>query len=196
MPVCDLLRRIMAGASGSLHAGGAGGDPVTGFSMRFRMSPGARGIRAQMAGQNHTKFREIFDAVFHSSIRTLGREMLPPTVSLRRSPHLYLAMIYRDEKTNRYRAFSSRWAVAGWIPRRGLKLKKAQAGPWAGQVTAIHAENKSVSMTRKTSNGTEYLSCEIRPATDFQKLHVGDRVQGRIVVEQDEVFITEIRIIK
>ena len=87
--------------------------------------------------------------------------------------------------------------ACGWMsPPTQLEATKAQAGPWEGQVAAIHAEIKSVSMMRKTSNGTEYLSCEMRPATDLQKLHIGDHVQGRIVVEQDEVFITEIRIIK
>jgi hypothetical protein len=83
MPVCELLRRIMAGASGSFPTGGAGGDPSTGFSMRFRMSARSAGSSGADGGTRiHTKFREIFDAVFHSSIKTLGRALLPPAVSL------------------------------------------------------------------------------------------------------------------
>jgi hypothetical protein len=72
----------------------------------------------------------------------------------------------------------------------------AQAGPFEGRVTALHTKPDSVSTENKTSKGTVYFSSEVRPATDFQKLHIGDRIEGRIVVEPHTVYIADVRIIR
>jgi hypothetical protein len=89
-------------------------------------------------------------------------------------------------------------AACSWIdpmPPR-FEVSAPQPGPWEGQVTAIHAKTKSVSTEHTTSDGTVYLTCEVRPATDLQRLHVGDRIVGRIVVEPHDVYITDVRIIR
>jgi hypothetical protein len=41
-----------------------------------------------------------------------------------------------------------------------------------------------------------YFTAAVRPDTDFQKLHVGDRIEGRIVVETHNLYITDVRIIR
>ena len=53
-----------------------------------------------------------------------------------------------------------------------------------------------VSTERKTNEGIVYFTSEVRPAADLQKLHVGDRIEGRIVVEPHNVYVTDVRIIR
>jgi hypothetical protein len=89
-------------------------------------------------------------------------------------------------------------AACSWIdptPPR-FEVSTPQPGPWEGQVTAINAKTNSVSTERKTSDSTVYLTTEVRPATDLQRLHVGDRIAGRIVVEPHDVYITDVKIIR
>ena len=87
--------------------------------------------------------------------------------------------------------------ACGWIdPKAHLEASKAQAGPFEGQVTAIHTNPNSVSTEDKTSEGTVYFTSEVRPDTDFQKLHIGDRIKGRIVVESHDVYITGVIIVR
>jgi hypothetical protein len=89
-------------------------------------------------------------------------------------------------------------AACSWIDPKPphFETSPAKAGPFEGQVSALNPNGNLVSTEDKTSKGTVYFSSEVRPATDFQKLHVSDRIQGRIVVEPPSVYITDIRIIK
>ena len=89
-------------------------------------------------------------------------------------------------------------AACGWTDPKPPRFEASapKAGPFEGQVSAINANTKLVSTERKTSEGTVYFTSEVRPATDFQKLHVGDRIEGRIVVEPHSVYITDVRIIR
>jgi hypothetical protein len=89
-------------------------------------------------------------------------------------------------------------AACGWIDPKPshFEVSAAQAGPFEGQISALNADTDVVSTERKTSGGTVYFSSEVRPATDFQKLHVGDRIEGRIVVEPHGVYITDVRIVR
>jgi hypothetical protein len=89
-------------------------------------------------------------------------------------------------------------AACGWIDSKPPRFEVSvpQAGPFEGQVSAINANTKLVSTERKTSKGTVYFTSEVRPAADLQKLHVGDRIEGRIVVEPHNVYITDVRIIR
>jgi len=72
----------------------------------------------------------------------------------------------------------------------------AKAGPFEGQVSAINADANTVSTERKTSEGMVYFTVEVRPATDLTKIHVGDRIEGRVVVESHTVYATDVRIIR
>lgn len=77
-----------------------------------------------------------------------------------------------------------------------FETSRAQPGPFEGQVTVLHTNPNLVSTEDKTSKGTVYFTSAVRPDTDFQKLHVGDRIKGRIVVESNNVYITDVRIIR
>jgi hypothetical protein len=89
-------------------------------------------------------------------------------------------------------------AACGWTePKRPhFETSAAQAGPFEGQVSALHTNPDLVSTEHKTSEGTVYFTSEVRPANDFQKLHAGDRIEGRIVVEPRNVYMTDVRIIR
>ena len=73
-------------------------------------------------------------------------------------------------------------------PRPHFETSLAKAGPFEGQVTALHTNPNLVSTVDKT--GKEAMD------TDFQKLHVGDRIQGRILVEPHDDYLTDIRIVR
>jgi hypothetical protein len=89
-------------------------------------------------------------------------------------------------------------AACSWIDPKPphFETALAQAGPFEGQVTALHTNPKSVSTEDKTSKATVYFTAAVRPDADFQKLHVGDRIKGRIVVEPHDVYITDVTIIR
>ena len=90
-------------------------------------------------------------------------------------------------------------AACSWIdpPRPHFETSLAKAGPFEGQVTALDANTKLVSAENKTGKETVYFSSEARPDADFQKLHVGDRIEGRIVVESPHsIYITDVKIIR
>jgi hypothetical protein len=89
-------------------------------------------------------------------------------------------------------------AACAWIDPKPphFEVTAAQAGPFDGQVSAIHPDVNTVSTERKTSKGMEYFTVEVRPATDLRKLHIGDRIEGRVVAEPHNVYATDIRIIR
>ena len=89
-------------------------------------------------------------------------------------------------------------SACGWVDPKSphFEVSAPQAGPFEGQVTAIHADDNRVSTERKTNEGIVCFTSEVRPAADLQKLHVGDRIEGRIVVEPHNVYVTDVRIIR
>ena len=83
------------------------------------------------------------------------------------------------------------------MPHAHIVVSLPQAGPWEGQVTAVHLVQLG-EHGRKTDQGTESLTSEVRPASELQDLQVGERIQGRIVVEGQgiAIYITDIRVVR
>ncbi len=89
--------------------------------------------------------------------------------------------------------------ACSWIDplRPHFETSLAKAGPFEGRVTAIDDNTKSVSTENKTNKATVYFTSEVRPDADFQKLRVGDRIAGRIVVEPPHsVYITDVKVVR
>lgn len=88
--------------------------------------------------------------------------------------------------------------ACNWMdpPPVHLTAAPVQAGPFEGQVKAVHADANTVMTERKSSEGTVDTWIEVRPAGDFAKIHLDDRISGRIVVEPKGAYATDIRIVR
>ncbi len=65
-----------------------------------------------------------------------------------------------------------------------------------GEVKALDPAAKIATIThQKIGDWMEAMTMEFRvkPDSEFQKLHVGDRVEGKVVVGDDNYYLTDVR---
>jgi len=77
---------------------------------------------------------------------------------------------------------------------------KDQARRYAmeGEVKALDPAAKSATIAHgKIGDWMEAMTMEypVKPDAEFQKLHVGDRIQATVVVNGDRYYVTEVRIL-
>jgi hypothetical protein len=72
-----------------------------------------------------------------------------------------------------------------------------KAGPVEGEIDALHADSKTAVVVTKSSKQVwGSTTCPVKPVADFQKLRVGDRIEGKVVVENEQCYITAIKVLK
>ena len=67
-----------------------------------------------------------------------------------------------------------------------------------GEVKALDPATKSATIAHgKIGDWMEAMTMEyaVKPDAEFQKLHVGDRIQATVVVSGDKYYVTEVRIL-
>ena len=67
-----------------------------------------------------------------------------------------------------------------------------------GEVKALDPATKSATIAAgKIGDWMEAMTMEyaVKPDAEFQKLHVGDRIQATVVVSGDKYYVTEVRIL-
>jgi Cu/Ag efflux protein CusF len=76
---------------------------------------------------------------------------------------------------------------------------KAKTYPMQGEIKALNAESKSATIAAgKIGDWMEAMTMEypVKPDAEFQKLHVGDRIEAKVVVLEEKYYVTEVRVVK
>jgi Cu/Ag efflux protein CusF len=84
-------------------------------------------------------------------------------------------------------------AVAGC----GAK-KEAKRYPMQGEVRALDANAKSATIDAgKIGDWMEPMTMEypVKPDAEFQKLHVGDRIEATVVVGDPSYYVTDVKVV-
>jgi len=74
---------------------------------------------------------------------------------------------------------------------------QAKRYPMEGEVKALDPAAKSATIAAgKIGDWMEAMTMEypVKPDAEFQKLHVGDRIQATVVVNDDKYYVTEVKI--
>ena len=83
-------------------------------------------------------------------------------------------------------------ALVGCRPRSQTKRYAMQ-----GEVKALDPAAKTATIAHgKIGDWMEAMTMEypVKPDAEFQKLHVGDRIQATVVVNDDKYYVTEVKI--
>jgi len=70
--------------------------------------------------------------------------------------------------------------------------------PMEGEVKALDPAAKTATIAHgKIGDWMEAMTMEysVKPDAEFQKLHVGDRIQATVVVNGDHYFVTDVKIL-
>lgn len=73
----------------------------------------------------------------------------------------------------------------------------AKRYPMQGDVVAVDPAAKSATIAAgKVGDWMEAMTMEypVKPDAEFQKLHVGDRIQATVVVSGDQYYVTDVKI--
>ncbi|MGA9627523.1 MAG: copper-binding protein [Bryobacteraceae bacterium] len=69
--------------------------------------------------------------------------------------------------------------------------------PMEGEVKALDPATKTATIAAgKIGDWMEAMTMEypVKPDAEFQKLHVGDRIQATVVVSGDQYYVTDVKI--
>ncbi len=83
-------------------------------------------------------------------------------------------------------------ALAGCGGRNQIKRYAME-----GKVKALDPATKTATIAHgKIGDWMDAMTMEypVKPDAEFQKLHVGDRIQATVVVNDDKYYVTEVRI--
>ena len=80
----------------------------------------------------------------------------------------------------------------------GAKQEPAKRYPMQGEVKALDPTSKTANIKAgKIEGWMEAMTMEfpVKPEGEFAKLHVGDQVQGTVVVSGDSYYVTDVRVL-
>ena len=75
---------------------------------------------------------------------------------------------------------------------------QAKRYPMEGEVKALDPAAKTATIAAgKIGDWMDAMTMEypVKPDAEFQKLHAGDRIQATVVVDGDQYYVTEIKIL-
>jgi Cu/Ag efflux protein CusF len=81
---------------------------------------------------------------------------------------------------------------AGCAPK-----EESKRYPMQGEVKALDPKAKSATIDAgKIGDWMEAMTMEypVKPNTEFQKLHVGDKIEATVVVEDVKYYVTEVKV--
>jgi Cu/Ag efflux protein CusF len=70
--------------------------------------------------------------------------------------------------------------------------------PMKGEIKALDTNEKTATIDAgKIGDWMEAMTMEyhVRPDTEFQKLHVGDRIEATVVVRDPTFYVTDVKVI-
>jgi Cu/Ag efflux protein CusF len=77
--------------------------------------------------------------------------------------------------------------------------KPAKAYDMQGEIKALDPATKSATIQHgKIGDWMDAMTMEypVKPDAEFRKLHVGDRIQAKVVVADPEYYVTSVQIVK
>lgn len=89
-------------------------------------------------------------------------------------------------------------AVAILLAGCGAKQEPATRYPMQGEVRALDPTSKTANIKAgKIEGWMEAMTMEfpVKPEGEFAKLHVGDQVQGTVVVNGDSYYVTDVKVL-
>ena len=92
-------------------------------------------------------------------------------------------------------------SLAGKILLIALKTTAARTTQW-GKTTDTDptkaATRTATIAAGKIGDWMEPMTMEypVKPDAEFQKLHVGDRIEAKLVVEEEKYYVTEVKVVK
>jgi Cu/Ag efflux protein CusF len=85
------------------------------------------------------------------------------------------------------------WALAGC----GEKKAPPKRYPMRGEVKALDPSTKTATIAAgKIGDWMEAMTMEypVKPDAELQKLHVGDKIEATVVVEDPGYYVTEVKV--
>ena len=79
------------------------------------------------------------------------------------------------------------------------KTEAAKRYPMQGEIKALDATAKTATIAAgKIGDWMDAMTMEyaVRPDAEFQKLHVGDKINATVVVEDVKYYVTEVKVAK
>ncbi len=79
----------------------------------------------------------------------------------------------------------------------GAKQPAAKRYPMQGTVKALDSSAKTATIDAgKIDDWMEAMTMEypVRPDAEFQKLHVGDRIEATVVVQDPNYYVTDVKV--
>jgi Cu/Ag efflux protein CusF len=76
---------------------------------------------------------------------------------------------------------------------------KAKTYAMQGEVRALNAQSKNATIAAgKIGDWMEPMTMDypVKPDAEFQKLHVGDRIEAKVVVQEEKYYVTEVTVLK
>ncbi len=83
-------------------------------------------------------------------------------------------------------------ALAGCAPKSQPKRYDMQ-----GEIKALDPSGKTATIKHeKIGDWMEAMTMDyaVKPDSEFQKLHVGDKIQAKVVVSEDSYYVTEVKV--
>ena len=77
------------------------------------------------------------------------------------------------------------------------KKEEAKRYPMQGEVKALDTVSKTATIAAgKVGDWMEAMTMEypVRPDSDFQKLHVGDKIEATVVVVDPSYYVTDVKV--
>jgi Cu/Ag efflux protein CusF len=76
---------------------------------------------------------------------------------------------------------------------------KSKTYPMQGEIKALDAGAKSATIAAgPIGDWMDAMTMDypVKPDAEFQKLHVGDRIEAKVVVQGDKYYVTEVKVVK
>lgn len=86
------------------------------------------------------------------------------------------------------------WALVGC----GEKQAAGKRYPMQGEVKALDPASKTATIAAgKVGDWMEAMTMEypVKPDAEFQKLHVGDKIEATVVVEDPRYYVTDVKVV-
>ena len=89
------------------------------------------------------------------------------------------------------------FALAIFLAACASKQPEAKRYPMEGTVKALDATSKTATIDAgKIGDWMDAMTMEypVKPDAEFQKLHIGDKIQATVVVQDPTYYVTDIKV--
>jgi Cu/Ag efflux protein CusF len=91
------------------------------------------------------------------------------------------------------------WMMFAVLCGCGPKAPEAKRYPMQGEIKALDPQAKTALIAAgKIGDWMEAMTMEypVKPDAEFQKLHLGDKIEATVVVEDPRYYVTDVKVVK